>query len=359
MNIGLVGLEKSGKTTIFNALTESTAEVAAYKNQKNEPNIAVVDVIDERIKRLSEMYNPKKTVFATIEFIDFAGLTSGSAREGIFSGESTAMMKTCDALAVVIRNFNDELLDGTIGPPDPRRDIEDLNTELVLSDLIITERRLEKIAADMSRGRKTPGMQAEEKTLVKIREQLDGGRSIRDMELSQEEEKHISGFQFLTQKPLFIILNSDEHNYGQNPDLIKEISAAFPVIEFAGNFEMELSQLDSKDAEDFMQDMGIEESARDRLTAFAYDILGYISFFTVGEDEVRAWTLERGASALDAADTIHSDLARGFIRAECFHYDELMEAGSEKELKSKGKIRLEGKEYKVRDGEIVHIRFSV
>ena len=355
MKIGLIGLTNSGKTTIFNALTKSKAEVTEYASKKVEPNIAVVNVIDERVARLSSMYNPKKTVYATIEFIDFVLPQKESERSDIFSGASMGMIKNTDALALVVKNFHDNLT----GEPDPLNDINQINDELLLSDLIITENRLERIELSYKRGQKTNELQLEEKTLRKISEQLNGNQSIRDTQLSDYEEKSMRGFQFLTKKPIMIILNSGETNFGRNEDLLEEIKEKYETIEFTGNFEMELSQLDDAAAKMFMEDMGIEESARNRLTKFAYDIVGYISFFTVGSDEVRAWNIHKGETAVEAAGTIHTDLSRGFIRAECFSYDNLMECGSEKAIREKGLFRLEGKDYIVQDGDILNIRFNI
>ncbi len=350
MKIGLIGLEKSGKTTIFNALTGSEEAVNTYTSQKVEPHLAVVEVMDPRVTRLKEMYKPKKTIYATIEFFDFAGLTSGS---------SMGLVKTSDALALVIRNFSNDILDETLGKPDPRADLDNVRSELILSDLIITENRLERIEADCKRGKKTPELQKEEKVLRKAANKLNEDKLLRELDLTDDELKTISGFQFLSLKPLLVILNSDETCYGNNQGLLDELSGEYDLIEFAGGFEMELSRLEPEEAEFFMQDMGIETSAKERLTRFAYDMLGYISFFTVGEDEVRAWTLHKGETAVDAAGTIHSDLARGFIRAECFSYDDLIEAGSEKGVKDNVHFRLEGKNYTLRDGDIINVRFSI
>ena len=350
MKIGLIGLEKSGKTTIFNALTGSEAEVSTYTSQKVEPHRAVVEVMDPRVTRLSEMYKPKKTIYATIEFIDFVGLTSGS---------SIGLVKTSDALALVTRNFSNEILDETQGKPNLKADLDNMRSELILSDLIITENRLERIEADFKRGKKTPELQKEEKVLRKVADKLNSDKPLRELDLTDDELKTISGFQFLSLKPLLVILNSDETCYGNNQNVLDELSGEYDLIEFAGSFEMELSRIEPEEAELFMQDMGIETSAKERLTRFAYDMLGYISFFTIGEDEVRAWTLHKGETAVDAAGTIHTDLARGFIRAECFSYDDLIEAGSEKGVKDKGHFRLEGKTYTVRDGDIISVRFSI
>ena len=356
MKIGLLGLPNSGKTTIFNALTRSEAEVGAYANSKAEPNVAVIEVSDERITRLTQLYHPKKTTYATIEIVDFAGLTKGSARKDDFFSAQMNIVRSLDAIALVARNFSDDLM----GSPAPLADIDTIDIEFILSDMIITERRLERIAWSARRGKKTNSMQLEEKILLKILEELYRGRHVRDLTLNHNEQKLISGFQFLTHKPFFVILNSGEENFGRNQDLLAKIEAKYKIIEFAGNFEMELAAIsDSEEAGLFMTEMGIAESARDRMNRFAYDILGHISFITVGTDEVRAWTLHNGDTALDAAATIHSDLCRGFIRAECFSYDNLMACGSEKGIRDNGHFRLEGKDYKVKDGDILNIRFSI
>ncbi len=356
MKIGLIGLPNSGKTTIFNALTKSRAEVTSYANTKNEPNLAVIDVIDERVVRLSEMYQPKKTTYATIEVIDFVGLSEGSARGEAFSGTAMGVIKRVDAIALVIRNFED----GLMGAPSPLDDLDQIEIEMLMSDLVIAEKRLERIAGSIQRGLKTDALLAEEKVLKKIAAGLNENRPVRSIEIDCEEQKLIRGFQFLTQKPLMVVLNSPEESFGRNSEIIEKMRNGREVIEFAGKFEMELSRLDDEEEiRMFMEDIGISESARDRLTQLAYALLGYISFFTVGSDEVRAWTIHRGDTAIEAAGAIHSDLSRGFIRAECFSYNDLMECGSEKAIREKGRFRLEGKNYVVQDRDILSIRFSL
>jgi GTP-binding protein YchF len=358
MKIGLIGLEKSGKTTIFNALTNMNAEAVAYKNSSTEPNISKIDVLDPRVEILSKMYEPGSTVYASIEMVDFAGIESGSAKEGIFSQSSMGLIKTTNALAVVLRNYSHEVIDGTLGPAKPAADLDIITGELTLGDLMLAEKRVERIEADYKRGKKTPQLEQEEKVMRLLIEQLYKGKSVRDIELSTEETRLISGFQFLTQKQILVVVNSDEKQYGKNKELIDSLSKNYPVIEFAGNFEMELGRLPEDEAKAFMEDFGITQSARSRLTTKAFEVLGLINFFTVGKDEVRAWTIRRGDDALTAAGTIHSDLAKGFIRAECFSYDDLIACGTEKGIKEKGKFRLEGKEYQVHDGDILNIRFN-
>lgn len=356
MNIGLIGLPNSGKTTIFNALTGSQAQVTAYADSKSEPSKAVLEVADDRVTALSDMYKPKKTAYAIIELIDFVGLTQGSARDGLFSPSTMGLIKNTDALALVVGHFQDDSAEhfATL------EDIETLDEELLISDLSIAENRLERIEKAYKRGKKTNLLEREEKLVKRIIDHLSGNRPIRDLELDQESEKMTRGFQFLTQKPIMVIVNSDEANFGKDRDLLERIAESRKVIEFAGKFEMELSRLnDQEDIELFMEDMGIEESAKDRLCRVAYELLGYISFFTVGTDEVRAWSIRKGESVITAAGIIHTDLSRGFIRAECISYDDLMAYGSEKRVSENGLLRVEGKNYIVQDGNILNIRFNV
>jgi GTP-binding protein YchF len=316
----------------------------------------VVEVTDDRVQTLSEMYKPRKTTYAVIELIDFVGLTQGSARDGLFSSSSMGSIKNADAIALVVRNFSDDLTENVT----PLKDVEQLDEELLISDLIIAENRLERIEKAYRRGKATNLLKIEEKLLHRIIDHLSSNRPIRDLHLEGAHEKIIRGFQFLTQKPMMVIVNSDENHFGTNQDLFEKIEGHHKVIEFAGKFEMELAQLnDQEDIELFMKDMGIRKSARIRLCSAAYELLGFISFFTVGTDEVRAWSIQEGESILAAAGTIHSDLARGFIRAECISYNDLLAYGSEKQVSEKGLLRLEGRKYVVEDGNILNIRFNV
>ena len=356
MKIGLIGLSNSGKTTIFNALTGAEARVTDYAMEKAEPNLAVVEVMDERIDVLSSTYKPGKTIHAALEVIDFPGPGSDHAAGEAFSAESMGLIRNVDALALVIRNFSSELM----SPPEPQGHIVRMEEEMVLADMMVIENRLDRIARSYERGKRTAELEKEEGTLRKVHAHVNNGRPIRDFPLNGEEEKLVRGFRFLSGKPVMVVLNSDEDRFGNSQDLVQEIKKSYQIVEFSGKFEMELSLLsDDEEARMFMEDMGIEESARRRLTRTAYRILGYISFFTVGTDEVRAWNLRGGDTALDAASSIHSDLARGFIRAECFSYADWAEFGSEKALRDRGRMRLEGKEYMVRDGDILSIRFNV
>ena len=355
MKIGFIGLPKSGKTTLFNALTGSSAAVSAYTTGKAGPNLAAVKVGDERVEALSAIYRPKRTVYPTIDIVDLAGVSEGDGRSDAFSGDLMKLARSCDALAIVLRGFGSDLL----GEPGPIADLKKIEDELLIADLIVAEKRLEKIEATLKKGQSTPALKAEEKVVRAVVEALNAGRPVRDAELDADGETMIRGFQFLTKKRALVILNSHEALFGKNGDLMDELGRRYRTIEFAGEFEMELSRLDDESARAFMEDLGIGESARDRLTALAYDALGYISFFTVGEDEVRAWNVRRDATAVEAAAAIHSDLARGFIAAERYKYEDLVAFGSEQAVKDKGRFLLAGKDYSVKDGDILSIRFNV
>ncbi len=358
MKLALIGLPKSGKTTVFNALTRSEHSTDKYAQTATEANIGVVQVADERITRLSEMYKPKKTIYATIEYHDYPGIF---AKEGDTADNAMlSEIKSAEAFAVVLRGFKDEELDSLYSCGDPLAQLNHLEEEMMLNDLIVAEKRLEKIELGYKRGIRTPAILSEDKALREICAQLQNNLPLRDLQLHPDEEKAVRGFQFFSAKPLLILINCSEDNPAEWDETLKTLgNRGYKAYAIAGKFEEELSKLDAEEAQMFMADMGMTESIRDRLTHWSYQLIGYISFFTVGADEVRAWTLEGGANAVAAAGKIHSDLARGFIRAECFKYDDIITHGSEKVLKEKGLFRLEGKEYVVKDGDIISIRFNV
>ncbi|MHC4777633.1 MAG: DUF933 domain-containing protein [Planctomycetota bacterium] len=353
----MLGLKNSGKTTLFNALTRGTAEVTPYSLAKGEPNVGVVRVEDGLVEDLARIYRPKKTTFATVNFVDFVGLSRGSAKDGGLSGEAVDWIRNADALALVVRNFPDDLM----GETAPLSDLNLLVDEMLIDDMMVAQTRIERIEWSLKRGfKKTPQLEREERVLEKVAKQLDEGGPVGALDLTIDEKKTIKGFHFLSAKPALVVVNSDESAFGKSDEILAEMGASFPALEFAGKFEMELSRLeDPEDARLFMEDLGIGESARTRLTRAAYEMLGRISFYTVGEDEVRAWSIREGGSAVDAAGAIHSDLARGFIRAECFSTSDLLECGSERKIKEEGRFRLEGKNYIVQAGDILSIRFSV
>lgn len=358
MKIGLLGLPKTGKTTIFNALTGSEHHTDKYVPGSVEASIGMVQVLDERISRLSEIYKPKKTIYANIEYHDFPGIFSTEVENpenALFSN-----IKTMDGFAIVLRSFVDSELDELYGAMTPKKQLMRIEEEMVLSDLIVAEKRLERIELSYKRGVKTATIQNEERVLRTVCTHLQDNKALRSMELNADDAKVLRGFQFFSQKPLLLLLNVSEDDYADQLLQIPNFTAEGYLCEvIAGRFEAELSCLESDEAQLFMEDMGIAESVRDKLTHLCYLMLGYISFFTVGEDEVRAWTIEKGDNAVTAAGKIHSDLARGFIRAECFKYEDIITHGSEKLLKEKGLFRLEGKEYIVKDGDIISIRFNV
>ena len=358
MKLGITGKAKSGKTTLFNTITGQNADINLY-DTKLEPNLGMVQVPDERIDHLSEIYKPKKTIYANIEFLDFPPMIKDNESHEFLSPTSMALLKNTDAVAIVLRNFTNTILDETQGKANPSSELNDIMLEFIYSDILIAEKRLEKIELNFKRGVKDATALMEEKTLRKCLEYLHKEIHIRDIDLAEDELRTIKGFQFLSLKPIMIILNSDENNFGKNQDIVSELAKISSVHEFAGKFEYELSSLPSEEALAFMEDIGIKESAVKRTIKTSYDLLGYISFFTVGDDEVRAWTIQKGDNALVSAGKIHSDLARGFIRAETFTYEDIIKYGSERAIREKGLFRLEGKTYIVQDGDIIFVRFNV
>ena len=359
MKLGIIGLPGSGKTTIFRALSGKSGLTLPGDESRPGANVASVEVMDPRVDRLAAMYRPRKVTRARFDVVDFPYIGRKEGDRQLLTPSELGLIRSIDALCIVIRNFRDPLMDSMYGEPRPRHDLDSLYSEILLSDLLVIENRLSSIEKTMARGKNPDDSRMERELLIRIKDNLEQGSDIGSLRLQEKEKRLISGYQFLCLKPAMVLLNSDETSFGNNGDLIAEMEKRFKVMELAGRFEMELSDLDTKDMNELMNDMGLDASALDRLTTLAYGVLGYISFFTVGEDEVRAWTIKRGTRALDAAGVIHSDIAKGFIRAECFSFSDLMAAGSEKELRKKGLIRLEGKDYTVKDGDILNIRFNV
>jgi len=355
MQLGIIGLPQSGKTTIFNTLTHGDQPTDAAVGRM-EVHIAVIDVPDERVDRLSEMFNPKKTVYAKVTYADIAGLGS-AADKGEISGQLLNQLTQMDGFIEVVHCFESPLVPHVLGIVDPARDIQLMDEELLLNDQIMVERKLERLAEEHKKGGgREKGVIDREITLFeKLQDALSTSVPLRDIQLTAEEEKMLSGFGFLSRKPLLILLNLVE---GQAHPEIQYDHQRSQVVSLQGKLEMDLGQLSDEDAALFMHEYGIEELGLSRMIRSSYELLGLLSFFTVGEDEVRAWTVRRGALAPEAAGEVHTDLQKGFIRAEVITYDELMEAGSMAEGRSKGKLRLEGKQYPVQDGDIISIRFS-
>ena len=357
MKIGLVGLSKSGKTTLFNLLTGSQVATSRYDTGRNELHAGIARVPDERVDRLTGIFQPKKTTYATFEVVDLAGIAKGD-RAGLEAKE----FRNADALLHVVRAFADD----TQGAPDPRRDIVDLDTELILADLEVVERRLERLEASIKK-RRTDAEVKEQEVLKRLKERLEGETPLRAAGLTDDEVKTIRGFTFLSQKPILHCLNLDEKAIGEGDRIVERHGltaiAAMPATRVAwvsAVIEAEVAQLAGDEQQAFLADLGLAEPAIRRLLRECFALLGLVSFFTVGDDEVRAWPVPAGMRAQDAAGTVHSDIARGFIRAEVTSYDDVVAANGEfADIRAKGQLRLEGKDYAVRDGEICHFRFNV
>lgn len=356
MRLGVIGLPQSGKTTVFNALTRGD-QPTTLGGGRFEVHTSVVNVPDLRVDKLGELFNPRKTTYAKVTYADIAGLDAGASKNG-FSGPLLNQLSQMDGFLEVVRCFENLVVPHSLGDVDPCRDIEILDAELLLQDLITVERRLERLSGERVRGngREKPPMEREVKLLEKLQAVLSTERPLRDIELSQEEEKSISGYSFLTRKPILLLLNVSD---GQTPPEVTCPYQHCSVALLQGRLEMEIVQLAPEDAALFLMEYGIDEPGLDKVIHLSYDLLGLQSFFTVGEDEVRAWTVRRGATAYEAAGTIHTDLQKGFIRAEVVAYQDLITLGSMSEARAKGRLRLEGKEYTLQDGEIMHVRFNL
>lgn len=352
MKLGIIGLQQSGKTTVFNALTGAHKEVGTFG--KIEAHISMVKVPDERIDWLTSAYKPKKTVYADIEFVDIPGSINDSSDAKI-----VAAAREVDALIFVVRSFENQNVPHPLNSIDPLRDVEQIRTGLIIADMIPGEKRMERLKVTVN---KATDKQKEEKlemaALAKVMEKLEAEKPASEAQLTEQEEKAIRSFQFLTLKPYFVLVNVSDS--ALKAEDTKALLAKMPgSIAMCANIEAEIRQLDEKDRQAFLDDLGIKELSLNPFIRKAYETLGLISFFTVGEDEVRAWTINRGIHAVNAAGKIHSDLERGFIRAEVFSYDDLKSSGSELGVKQAGKFRLEGKDYIVKDGDIISIKFSV
>jgi len=357
MKIGLIGLPKSGKTTLFNLLTGSSVATARYDTGRAELHTGVARVPDPRVEVLHGLFKPKKTTHATFEVVDLAGIAKGER-----AGLETKEFRNADALLHVVRAFADEAL----GAPEPRRDIEALETELLLADLEVVERRLERLEASIKKQRKDAELK-ERELLVRIKAALEAERPLRAETLTPEEDKLLRGFTFLSAKPIFHIVNLDETSIAAGDRVVETFGLADVALRprtrvgwVSAVIETEIARLEGDEQQAFLADLGLAEPAIRRVLRECYALLGLVSFFTVGEDEVRAWPIPQGTRAQDAAGVVHSDIARGFIRAEVNGYDELVAAaGSFADLRARGQLRLEGKDYVVRDGEICHFRFNV
>jgi GTP-binding protein YchF len=358
MKLGIIGLPGAGKTTIFNALTSSSAPTGQSVGGRFEVLSAVVDVPDPRVERLAEMYKPEKTTHARITFADVAGLQKGMGEGGGLSGPMLNQLAQMNGFVHVVRAWEDERHPHPDGSINAARDLMALDAELLLNDLVLVEGKRERLEEGLKKGatRDKATAQADLKLFEHLSEALHAEQPLRSLQFSPEEEKSLRDYSFLTLKPVLVVINLADN---QEPPEIDYPYPASAVVWLRGQLESELAQLEGEDLLLFMEEFGIQETGLNRVIRACYDLMGLHSFFTVGEDEVRAWTLHRGETALDAAGTIHSDLAKGFIRAETVHYDDLMAAGSIGAARTAGKLRQEGKQYVVQDGDVINIKFNL
>ena len=359
MKNGIIGLPQVGKTSLFKILTKSEVATGGYSGR--EAHIGIAKVPDERLDKLAALYNPKKLMHAAIEYADVAAV----GQEALKDSGYINTLRSVDAIIHVVRAFDDPSIPH-VGPIDPLRDIKNVEFDLMVSDLGQVEKRLERLQKDLKKG-KTAELERENDLLIRAKAWLEEEKPLREMEINADDEKRIRGFMFLSQKPVLYVLNvTESSNLG---DDLENAAAKFNLTEVAGKknagvtaicgkVEAELATMSDADAADFLSSYGLHESGLSRLIRKSYELLGLISFFTVGEDECRAWTVTKNSRAQNAAGAIHTDLEKHFIRAETIHWDKLLEAGSEANAKNKGWLRLEGKDYIVQDGDVMHIRHS-
>jgi len=362
LRAGLIGFPSSGKTALFQLLTSAREAPRAGKSGKADANVGVSRVPDERLDKLTAIFNPRKHVPATVEFADIAGV--GGARAGAQALLDVAPFRNADALLHVVRMFRDPAVAHPAGSVDPARDVRAMEDEVILADLGVVERRLERLERDLKKGN-TPELRKEQEILVRCRTALEEGRALRALDLAGDDAKRLRGFQFLSAKPLLIVLNLDEADLPRADEAVSLAGlegfmsgAATRAVPICAKIELEIAQLDPADASAFMADLGLHESGLDRVIRASYDLLGYISFFTVGEDENRAWSIPRETPAVIAAGEIHTDIARGFIRAEVVGYEHLLARGTLAACRDHGELRLEGKEYIVQDGDVINFRHA-
>ena len=360
LRAALIGLPSSGKTTLFQLMTS----IHEAPRGKGDVNIGISKVPDQRLDKLTAMYNPKKRVPATVEFTDIVAAARGGAQALV----DVAGYKNADALVHVVRAFRDPSVAHPSGSIDPARDAQTMEDELILADLGVAERRLERIEKDLKRG-KSAELEKERDLVQRCKDALEHGTPLRALQLAGDDLKRLRGFQFLSAKPLLLAINLDENDVADVGDDIARAAekagltaflahASTRAVALCTKIELEISQLEAADANAFLSDLGLTESGLDRVIRTSYDLLGYISFFTVGEDECRAWSIARATPAQQAAGEIHTDIQRGFIRAEVVAYDALIARGSMAASREHGEVRLEGKEYIVQDGDIINFRHA-
>ncbi len=356
MQMGILGLPKAGKTTLFNLLTASVESTDKFARSQGA-HVGVALVPDEQLARLRDLFQPRRYTPATVQFVDVPGIQKGQGSGNL----DLDKLREVDALVHVVRCFEDPELEHVAGSIDAARDIADIDLELIFADLELVERRLERLTKSVKRGLKPEEAREHELLQDILVPALETEKPLREVALSGEDEKRLRGFQLLSAKPLLVVLNVGEGELSKNPvDLLGEaLGQATRTVVMSAPIEQEIAQLPGEEARDFLVDLGLGEPSVDRVIRASYDLLGRISFFTVGEDEVRAWTIRRGTSAREAGGAIHSDIERGFIRAETVGSDLLLARGSLAGCRDQGELRLEGKEYEVQDGEVVHFRFNV
>ena len=363
MKLGIVGLPNVGKSTLFNSITKAGAECANYPFCTIEPNVGVVPVPDERLDNLAKMYNPQKVTHAVIEFVDIAGLVKGASKGEGLGNKFLSHIRETDAICEVVRCFNDENVVHVDGSVDPIRDIETINLELIFADIETVNKRLDKARKNLKADKK---YQAEIDLLEKIKKTLEDGKSARTIEFNEDEQAIVKDMFLLTTKPILYIANVSEEQLenAENDELVLKVkeyatNENAEVIPLCVKIEEELSSLEDEDKKEMLDALGLNESGLDKVIKKSYDLLGLMSFLTAGEPEVRAWTIKKGTKAPEAAGKIHSDIQRGFIKAEIVSYDDLMKEGSMVAAREKGLVRSEGKEYIMQDGDIVLFKFNV
>ncbi|MGI9102017.1 MAG: redox-regulated ATPase YchF [Terriglobales bacterium] len=368
MKTGIIGLPQVGKSSLFRMLTKARA--AEHHANPREAHVGVAKVPDDRLDRLAALYNPRKLMHASVEYVDVAAMPAHTSKAEAKAGAGlsdtiVANIRQVDAIAHVVRAFDDPAI-AHVGEINPLRDIQNVDFDLMVSDLGQVEKRLERLQKDLKK-QKTPELEKENELLLRCKQFLEQERPLREMEMTPEDRKRLRGFMFLSAKPILHVLNvSESSELGRELEQAAEKYKLKDVVSrpntgataVCGKVEAELAEMPDADAAEFLSSYGLTESGLVRLIRKTYELLGLISFFTVGEDECRAWTIERGTKAVNAAGVIHTDLEHHFIRAETIHWDHLLEAGSEANARAKGTLRLEGKDYVVKDGDVMHIRHS-
>ena len=356
MNFTLFGYPKSGKTTLFNLLTGAKIDTSAYDSGKKEPNLRTCSVPDSRLDNIHAVYPDKKKISAAIDYIDLAGISYGEIKNEAY----LAHLRKADGLTHVVRGFEDDRIPSPKGKIDPGEDILSMEDELILADLVSVESRIEKLGKELKRA-KNPEGERELAVLERIRIHLEEGKGLRELEMSETEEKLIRSFAFLSLKPLLHMINLDEKKI----DAVETPEKFFPsptkgtaLLAFCGKIESEIIELEQEDKEAFLAEYGLHQLSSPKFLKSSYDLLDVITFFTIGKQEVRAWTIKKNSSALTAAGSVHTDMEKGFIRAEVISFSRLLEFASLQEAKEKGEVRLEGKDYIVQDGDVIYFRFS-